>query len=168
VKIYWKIIKQSIRLSIEEIISSKLRSFLSLLGVAIGVLCVVAISTAVTSLEKNIENSFSSFGTDILYGNDFFSYEPNEWDILITNPPFSIKDKWIKRCYDLDKPWILLLPLTALEGQFRQKLYREKGVNIMFFDKRINYINDNAKTGSPFASVILSWKVDIGGQFIFI
>jgi putative ABC transport system permease protein len=67
VKIYWKIIKQSIRLSIEEIISSKLRSFLSLLGVAIGVLCVVAISTAVTSLEKNIENSFSSFGTDILY-----------------------------------------------------------------------------------------------------
>ena len=123
--------------------------------------------------QGNLVNDFTSkgydvIGTDILYGNDFFSYEPNEWDILITNPPFSIKDKWIKRCYDLDKPWILLLPLTALEGQFRQKLYREKGVNIMFFDKRINYINDNAKTGSPFASVILSWKVDIGGQFIFI
>ncbi len=65
--IYWKIIAQSIRLSFEEIVSSKLRSFLSLLGVSIGVLCVVSVTTAVTSLEKNIQSSFASFGTDILY-----------------------------------------------------------------------------------------------------
>jgi putative ABC transport system permease protein len=67
VLIYWKIIAQSIRLSFEEIVSSKLRSFLSLLGISIGVLCVVSVTTAVTSLEKNIQNSFASFGTDILY-----------------------------------------------------------------------------------------------------
>jgi putative ABC transport system permease protein len=67
VQIYWKIIAQSIRLSLDEIRAAKLRSFLSLLGVAIGVLCVVSVKTAVTSLEKNIQNSFASLGTDILY-----------------------------------------------------------------------------------------------------
>ena len=66
-QIYWKIIAQSIRLSLDEIRAAKLRSFLSLLGVAIGVLCVVSVKTAVTSLEKNIQNSFASLGTDILY-----------------------------------------------------------------------------------------------------
>jgi len=54
-------------MSFEEIVSSKLRSFLSLLGISIGVLCVVSITTAVSSLELNIKKSFSSFGTDIMY-----------------------------------------------------------------------------------------------------
>lgn len=65
--IYWKILAQSFRLSFEEIRTSKLRSSLSLMGVAIGVLCVISVRTAVTSLEKNIQNSFASLGTDILY-----------------------------------------------------------------------------------------------------
>lgn len=65
--IYWKILVQSFRLSFEEIRTSKLRSSLSLMGVAIGVLCVVSVRTAVTSLEKNITDSFASLGTDILY-----------------------------------------------------------------------------------------------------
>lgn len=65
--IYWKILIQSFRLSFEEIRASKLRSYLSLMGVAIGVLCVVSVRTAVSSLEKNIQNSFASLGTDILY-----------------------------------------------------------------------------------------------------
>ena len=51
-------------------------------------------------------------------GCDFLDYElPYDYDMIITNPPFSIKDKIIKRCYDLGKPFALLLPLTALEGQ---------------------------------------------------
>lgn len=65
--IYWKILVQSFRLSFEEIRASKLRSYLSLMGVAIGVLCVVSVRTAVSSLEKNIQDSFASLGTDILY-----------------------------------------------------------------------------------------------------
>ncbi|HEY0262637.1 MAG TPA: ABC transporter permease, partial [Chitinophagales bacterium] len=64
---YWRILTQSLRLSLEEISTSKLRSYLSLMGVAIGVLCVVSVRTAVTSLDKNIRSSFASLGTDILY-----------------------------------------------------------------------------------------------------
>jgi len=45
---------------------------------------------------------------------DFFLDEPKRWDVLVTNPPYSQKFKWMKRCTELGKPWALLLPITSL------------------------------------------------------
>ena len=56
-------------------------------------------------------------------GKDFFKYEPEEWDILISNPPYSIKDAIIKRVYELNKPFALLLPLNSLQGKQRYKYF---------------------------------------------
>ena len=33
----------------------------------------------------------------ILTGEDFFVYEPEEWDLIVSNPPFSIKQKVVER-----------------------------------------------------------------------
>lgn len=62
-QIFW----QSLVLSFEEIRAAKLRSFLSLLGISIGILCIISVRTAVNSLEMNIQSSLASFGNDILY-----------------------------------------------------------------------------------------------------
>jgi len=67
VLILFKVFTQSLRLSFEEIKASRLRSFLSLLGISIGVLCIVSVRTAVNSLEKNIQDSLASFGNEVLY-----------------------------------------------------------------------------------------------------
>ena len=71
---------------------------------------------------------------------DFLEDDPLDCDVIITNPPYSIKDKFIKRCYELDKPFLLLLPITALEGKERNKLYKEKGIELIVLNKRINFI----------------------------
>lgn len=88
-------------------------------------------------------------------GQDFFTYEPKLWDIIVTNPPFSIKDRIIKRLYELGKPFAVLLPLNSLQGQARYD-YFSKRIQLLSFDKRINYHTpDNMKEykkGSPFAS----------------
>jgi putative ABC transport system permease protein len=65
--ILFRVFAQSLRLSLEEVRASRLRSFLSLLGVSIGVLCIVSVRTSVGSLEKNIQDSIASFGSDVLY-----------------------------------------------------------------------------------------------------
>ena len=65
--IFLKILWQSLVLSFAEIRAAKLRSFLSLLGITIGILCIISVRTAVNSLELNIQNSLASFGNDILY-----------------------------------------------------------------------------------------------------
>ena len=71
---------------------------------------------------------------------DFLEDDPLDCDVIITNPPYSIKDKFIKRCYELDKPFLLLLPITALEEKERNKLYKEKGIELIVLNKRINFI----------------------------
>ena len=47
---------------------------------------------------------------------DFLTDIPNfDFDIIITNPPYSLKNEFLKKCYEYDKPFCLLLPLTSLE-----------------------------------------------------
>src|SRR4051812_43128451 len=51
--------------------------------------------------------------SDILQGRsqNFFSYEPDEpYDMILTNPPYSVKFQWMARCFQLGKPFALLLP----------------------------------------------------------
>ena len=71
-------------------------------------------------------------------GQDFFEYQPPEYDCIVSNPPFTKKDEVIKRLYELGKPFAILLPLAALQGADRYK-YFENGIQILAFDKRIAF-----------------------------
>lgn len=88
-------------------------------------------------------------------GQDFFKYEPDDYDIIVSNPPFTIKDKILERLYELEKPFAILLPLNSLQGQSRFK-YFEQGLQLLSFDQRIGYHNlnsmDKTVEGSPFAT----------------
>lgn len=70
--------------------------------------------------------------------HNFFEYEPKEhYDFIISNPPFSIKDAIIKRLYELNKPYAILLPIPTLQGQTRFPYMKD--CQALIFDKRINY-----------------------------
>lgn len=60
-----------IGLAFKELVANPLRTFLSLLGVAIGVFCIVAVKTVFESLENNIQTSMSKLGDDVLYVGKF-------------------------------------------------------------------------------------------------
>ena len=77
-------------------------------------------------------------------GKNFFEYEPKEYDIIISNPPFSIKDDIIKHLYELDKPYAMLLPIPTLQGQKRFE-YMKDGLQILSFNKRINFYTDSSR-----------------------
>lgn len=71
-------------------------------------------------------------------GKNFFFYEPKEdYDCIISNPPFSIKDEILARLYELNKPYAMLLPIPSLQGQKRFKYIKD--CQALIFDKRINY-----------------------------
>jgi hypothetical protein len=76
--------------------------------------------------------------THIDSGENFFFYEPEEaYDIIISNPPFSCKDDILKRLYELNKPYAILLPVPSLQGQKRFPYMKD--CQALIFDKRINY-----------------------------
>lgn len=95
--------------------------------------------------------------THIDNGCNFFDYEPEEYDLIISNPPFSIKDDIIKRLDELDKPYAILLPLPSLQGKKRFEYI--KNCQALIFDERINYYTTPDRTeiqkGVSFASFYL-------------
>ena len=102
------------------------------------------------------ENGYNVIRSSIKEGQDFFEYEPYEhYDCIITNPPFSKKDKILKRLDELGKPFAILLPMNSLQGQSRYEVFK-KGIQLLAFDKRIGFhTRGNMQTtaeGNHFAS----------------
>jgi putative ABC transport system permease protein len=71
-----KVLRESFVLVIQELRSNILRSMLSLLGVTIGIFCIIAVLSAVDSLKRNLESGLDRLGSNVLYvqkwawGND--------------------------------------------------------------------------------------------------
>tara|TARA_Y100000766_G_scaffold285540_1_gene309991 strand:- start:4972 stop:6213 length:1242 start_codon:yes stop_codon:yes gene_type:complete len=55
------------RFAWHSITSNKLRTFLSLLGVTIGILAVISVFTIIDSLETNVRDSINKLGSDVIY-----------------------------------------------------------------------------------------------------
>ena len=62
---------QNCKMAIAELRTNKLRTFLSLLGVTIGVFCIISVLTVFDSLQNNIQNSMQSLGSNVLYIGKF-------------------------------------------------------------------------------------------------
>ena len=60
------------------------------------------------------KNGFKVVYSHIDYGQDFFTYEPEQWDVIISNPPYKGKRAFWERCLALGKPFALLLPVHIL------------------------------------------------------
>jgi hypothetical protein len=95
-------------------------------------------------LEKHGNKVISSHIKDDI---NFLTYEPNfEYDCIITNPPYSLKTEFLKRAYELNKPFCFLLPITALEGKARGALYRKYNeLEILVFDGRVEFYEGKNK-----------------------
>lgn len=82
-----KVILESFRQAWQSLVGNKLRSFLSLLGISIGIFCIIGVLSAVDSLEDNVRSSFDKLGNDVIYVDRFtWAEDPgnNYW-------------KWMKR-----------------------------------------------------------------------
>ena len=71
-------------------------------------------------------------------GQDFFRYEPEHWDILVSNPPFSKKNEVLKRAFSFQKPFALLLPVNSIQSKTRYQIF-ENRIQMLCFDGRIDY-----------------------------
>lgn len=57
----------SFKMAIEEFRSNKLRTFLSLFGVTIGIFCIISVLSTVNSLEQAIQKDIKSLGSNTVY-----------------------------------------------------------------------------------------------------
>ncbi|TMI86265.1 MAG: FtsX-like permease family protein [Bacteroidetes bacterium] len=63
----FEIIFTSFKMALQELWKNKLRTFLSLFGITIGIFCIIGVLAVVNSLEHNIQNEVKSLGTNTIY-----------------------------------------------------------------------------------------------------
>lgn len=61
------ILWNSFRIALQELRVNKLRTFLSLFGITIGIFCIIGVLTAINSLESKIQNDMKQLGTNTIY-----------------------------------------------------------------------------------------------------
>lgn len=70
-KQFFRILFEGAAQAWQQLLANKLRSFLSLLGVTIGIFCIIGVKSAVNSLEDNIRGSMAKLGNDVIYIEKF-------------------------------------------------------------------------------------------------
>lgn len=96
--------------------------------------------------------------------NDEDFFENNRGDIVIDNPPFSIKKKVIKRLIELEKPFILLLPVSTICYQY---FPRDKNIQLIIPPKRINFKADGTSSCS-FDTIYICYNINLNKDIIFL
>lgn len=103
---------------------------------------------------------------DCIYGITDYLDKDYQYDYLMTNPPFSIKDKVIERVLQAGKPSALVLPITTLGGVKRHSLFAKYGYPAVYIpSKRINYYDHNwvKRESNYFHTIIMLFNTEKEG-----
>lgn len=65
--IYLRLLKESFRFAISELANNKLRTFLSILGITIGIFSIIAVLASVDSLKRNVKQNLNSIDNSTIY-----------------------------------------------------------------------------------------------------
>ena len=76
---------------------------------------------------------------------DFFK-NTNLGDIVVSNPPFTKKKKVLETLLNVDKPFILLMPLATLSREYFRLLFIDKDFMVALPHKRIQFIKQGQTT----------------------
>jgi len=103
---------------------------------------------------------------------DFF--ENNLGDIIVSNPPFSKAKEIMKRLLVLDKPFILILPVSKITTQYFKE-WADKNIQIIIPSKRIHFqklvngkVPENWKNACNFDCFYYCYKMDLPRSIIWL
>ena len=86
----------SLRMALLELWKNKLRTFLSLFGITIGIFCIIGVLSTVQSLEHNLQNEIKSMGSNTIYIDkwDYSSGGGNDypWWKYVKRPSPNVSD----------------------------------------------------------------------------
>ena len=85
------------------------------------------------------KNGYNIVFSHIDNGQDFYTYEPEKWDVIVSNPPFTNKKKIFERVNSFNKPYCLLMTLAWLNDSAPKELWRDRDLQLLMFDRRIRF-----------------------------
>lgn len=105
--------------------------------------------------ESEFVNQLKKNGNQVIHshiceGKDFFEYEPEKYDMVISNPPFSRKLEVLKRLYELNKPFAMVLGLPILNYQEVGNFFLDKELQLLIVDKKVSFDGNTASFNNSY------------------
>lgn len=66
-RLYLRLLKEGSAFAVSALVVNRLRTFLSLLGITIGIFAIISVFTLVDSMERSVRSSFASLGDDAVF-----------------------------------------------------------------------------------------------------
>ena len=114
-------------------------------------------------------NDLKYLGYDVIHENQDF-FESNYGDVIISNPPFSIKKQVFTRLKELNKPFIIIAPSSMINTQYIRQLFSDcdDKLQVIIPRKRIHFIKkidgeipDDYKSSCNFDCFYFCWKINL-------
>jgi hypothetical protein len=81
-------------------------------------------------LEKAlISKGFKVKGTDIIFGRDYFKTDGIQYDVELSNPPFSLKYEWLNKAFSRGKPFAFIVPYETTFAKDFRVLFEKYNMN---------------------------------------
>ena len=109
---------------------------------------------------KQISQQNSVVYSHISEDKDFFTYEPFQWDVIVSNPPFTNKRKFFERALSFEKPFALIMTNTWLNDSAPKQLFKDKDLQLLMFDKRMKFNSPDGRANDKitFSSSYYCWN----------
>ena len=108
-----------------------------------------------------------SKGLDVIHQDEDF-FEHDRGDVLISNPPFSLKKTILERLFILDKPFMLIMPSEVLYYKYFEP-FKTPHLTMLVPLKRIHFKTPNGDIKKfNYDCCVFCWKMDLPSQLIFI
>ena len=103
---------------------------------------------------------------------DFFTHDLG--DIIVSNPPYTIKKEVFTRLKQLGKPFVMLVPSTTVQTKYFKELFADEHIQLIIpwkknhFDKLVNGEIQKGKDNCSFYTLYITWKLNLDKDVIFI
>ena len=103
---------------------------------------------------------------------DFFTN--NLGELLLSNPPYTIKREIFTRLKELGKPFIMLVPSTTIQTKYFKELFEDEHIQLIIpykknnFDKLVNGEIQKGKDNCSFYTLYITWQIGLEKDVIFI
>lgn len=120
-----------------------------------------------------IKKGYKCILSNLELGLDFYNYEPDQWDMIITNPPFSKRTKLMQRLISFDKPFIILQATQYFNNQKSVNYLCVKDFQFIMPSSRMSFLTykekadmvESSKSGTAFYSFWLCYKIGLQQTF---
>jgi hypothetical protein len=129
--------------------------------------CAAGSGTLVRELRNR---GFSVVGTDIQHGDEWNFFETWRQSTIVTNPPYSLKYEWLERCYEVESPFALLMPVEMIGAKKAQVLFKKYGIEIIYMSPRVDFYMPNkgwSGGGAQFPTAWYTWKLNLPKEINF-